>query len=118
MSSHKSIIDFLDYIDSHLSPRSHVKGGTNATEPYQSYKSILDNIYEYVSFVFINDEKNKKELEKSIEELNRCKKYRNELCGKEEYVDISRTPIQKEEPEYEKVEEKMGVLLRKGEELE
>jgi hypothetical protein len=40
------------------------------------------------------------------------------LCVKEENVDISRTPIPKEEPEYEKVEEKMGVLLRKGEELE
>ena len=118
MNSHKSIIEFLDYIESHLSNSSSMKGGNNATEPYESYKRILDNIYEYVSFVFINDEKNKKELEKSIEELNHCKKYRNELCGKEENVDISRTPIPKEEPEYEKVEEKMGVLLRKGEELE
>jgi hypothetical protein len=120
MNSHKSIVEFLDYIDGHLSTRSMMKGGSESTQPYKSYESILNNVYEYVNYVFMNNETNKKELSRSIEELDGCRKYRNELCGKEEeYVDIARTmtPMEEGVPEDE-IARSEGVLLRKGEELE
>jgi len=120
MNCHKSIVEFLDYIDGHLSNHSMMKGGSESTQPYKSYESILNNVYEYVNYVFMNNETNKKELSRSIEELDGCRKYRNELCGKEEeYAYISRTMIPMEEgvPEDE-ITPSEGVLLRKGQELE
>lgn len=120
MNSEESILGFLDYIEGHLSKGSMMKGGGDATEPYRSYESILNNVYEYVNYVFMNNETNKKELSRSIEELDGCRKYKNELCGKEEeYGDISRTmnPMEEGAAEVEtpRIE---GVLLRKGDELE
>lgn len=118
MTSHNSITYFLDYIDSHLSNNYIMKGGNESTQPYKSYESLLNNMYEYIRFVFVNNKNNHKEFSKSIEELDHCKKYKNEICGKEEDDDdISRTFIPIEEPETE-IKPTVGVLLRKGEELE
>lgn len=118
MSSHKSIIDFLDDIDNHLSRHFMMKGGTDSTQPYKSYESLLNKMYEYIGFIFVNNQKNHKELSKSIEELDQCNKDKDKLCVKqEEYEDISRTLIPIEEPNTEKTPI-TGILLRKGEELE
>lgn len=121
MNSEESILGFLDYIDGHLSKGSPMKGGGDSTQPYRSYESILNNVYEYVNYVFMNNETNKKELSRSIEELDGCRKYKNELCGKEEesgYIARTMTPMMEEGAAEVEIPRSEGVLLRKGEELE
>ena len=135
----KSISNFLDSIEEHLSNKRMIKGGnesTESTEPYKSYQSLLDNMYSYIAYVYANNEQNKKEYKKSIEELDKTgndsyekndDEPRNDSYEKnddeprndtyEKNDDESRrwTPLEELEPE---INTTISVLLRKGDELE
>lgn len=121
MSSYKDIMKFLKYVDVHLNNNViPMKGGS--TEPYNTYESIMDNIFDYTRFIFGNDEINKKELSASIDELDKCQKYKEEICKKDTYDEKNDSPINNigfnETEEDKDYEEEQGVLLRKGKELE
>jgi len=111
----KSISNFLDSIEEHLSNKRMIKGGnesTESTEPYKSYQSLLDNMYSYIAYVYANNEQNKKEYKKSIEELD---KTGNDSYEKNDDESRRWTPLEELEPE---INTTISVLLRKGDELE
>jgi hypothetical protein len=136
MTSYTDVMRFLEYVDANLNgDKLPIKGGGgDSTEPYGTYETILDNIFEYTSFVFENNEKNKKRLADSIDELDKCRKHKEEICKEED----DRTAEEKhdEEPtsmemnngstemnnEFDEVDSEdrkySGVLLLKGKELE
>jgi len=132
----KSIKYFLDSMEERLSNKRKIKGGKESTEPYKSYQSLLDNMYSYINYVYSNNEENKKEYKKSIEELDepRNASYEkddtepgnesyekndtepgNESYEKDDTEARTWTPLEELEPE---INTTIGVLLRKGDELE
>lgn len=120
MSSYNDVMRFLNDVDANLSGvDKKMKGGS--TEPYSTYETFLNNIFGYTKYVFENDEKNKKDLENSINLLNQCRKHKEEICNADDEIDneTNMTMITNNDIE-ENIEEKKytGVLLLKGDELE
>lgn len=121
MNSYKDILHFLNYIDKHLNQDSHyMVGGGNSTEPYDTYESILNNIFGYTRFIFGNNESNKQSLTNSIDELDKCRNHKEEICKDDMTFEENDndTNIKVNTFGFDQIEETGGVLLRKGTALE
>jgi hypothetical protein len=116
----------LNYVDKNLKGDSaYMIGGGNSTEPYDTYETMLNNVFGYTRFIFGNNELNKKNLSESIDALDKCRQYKDDICKTERESDIE----QDIEPDTDKKtffmgfdqqpeeEERVGVLLRKGDAL-
>jgi len=70
----------FDHIETNMSDKSKViKGGSNDTEPYNTFKSGLNRIYEYFSVIFVNNKTNNEKYQESVENLDKpcdCSKYK------------------------------------------
>jgi len=84
MTSYKDVMRFLDEVELNLNgEKLPMKGGGDSTEPYGTYETFLDNVFGYTKFVFGNNEQNKTDLSNSIDELDQCRKYKEEICNDE-----------------------------------
>lgn len=121
MSSYNNILHFLNYVDANLNGNTkYIMGGGESTEPYDTYESILNNIFGYTRFIFGNNESNKQGLTNSIDELDKCRIHKEEICKDD-------VPFEKNDDNttmnlntigFDQLEEPTGVLLRKGIALE
>lgn len=124
MTSYSDVMNFLNYVDANINGDKYpIKGGGKSTEPYDTYESMMNNIFSYTRFIFGNNEKNKKDLVISINELDKCRKHKEEICNdsSSEYSDendsMKNNPMETDS----NIEENTiydGALLRKGKELE
>jgi len=64
MNNYDTISEFLKYIKMHLNKNG--KKGGNITMPYGHYKRLMDNIYQYISFIFENQHNNRQLLSEDI----------------------------------------------------
>ena len=77
----------FDYIESNIQKDSIMKGGGNDTEPYNTFRSGLNHIYDYFSVIFTNNNSNNEKYQASVNNLDKscdCSKFK---CKKEEYVE-------------------------------
>ena len=131
MSNYKEVEKFLDYIDVNISLPRYKKqvggGNTENTEPYGIFASISDKMFEYFKYIHGNNEKNVKQYEESVEDLEKicdCEKYKckHQRMGEEdEEEDV---PFEKpilisgeNEEQEKKTQERSSVLLLKGSDL-
>ena len=121
-SAYNSIYRMFDYITNNVICRDNTKkqtgGGSNDTEPYNTFHKILDNTYDYLNYVFKNRKLNSEKYDVSIKNLDEkcdCEKYKcmkdSESEVREEEPEepvpivLNKEPVQKEETEEEEEEE-------------
>jgi len=81
------IHEMFNYIESNINNDSIMKGGSNDTEPYNTFRSGLNSIYEYFSVIFVNNNSNNEKYQSSVNNLDKscdCSKFK---CKKEEYIE-------------------------------
>jgi len=102
----------FDYITNTVIYRDNNKkqtgGGSNDTEPYNTFHKMLDNTYDYLNYVFKNRKLNSEKYDVSIKNLDEkcdCEKYK---CMKD-----TEPEVREEEPE-----EPVPIVLNKEPEKE
>ena len=126
MASYSDVMRFLNEVEANLNgDKMPIKGGGDSTEPYGTYETFLNNIFGYTKFVYENNDQNKKELANSIDELDKCRKHKQEICKDEteetENTSMVTSPIDHDEihrGNRDDNDEYDGVLLLKGKSLE
>lgn len=77
--------EMFNYIDNNIDKEPVIRGGSNDTQPYGTFKSGLNVIYDYFSVIFTTNKKNNEKYQTSIDDLDKkcdCSKYK---CKKEDY---------------------------------
>jgi hypothetical protein len=101
----------FDHIETNMSDKSKViKGGSNDTEPYNTFRSGLNRIYDYFSVIFVNNKTNNEKYQESVENLDKpcdCSKYKckndeNEVDEEEEEEEEEEEDEEQEEAEADK----------------
>jgi hypothetical protein len=75
---------------------SKIKGGANDTEPYNTFRSTLNSIYDYFSVIFVNNKANNDKYQSSVNNLDKtcdCSKYKCKEEYTEENEDIEENTI-------------------------
>jgi hypothetical protein len=70
---------------------SKISGGTNDTQPYNTFKSSLNSIYDYFSVIFVSNKENNEKYQASVDNLDKpcdCSKYKCKEGDSEENDDI------------------------------
>jgi hypothetical protein len=129
MSHYKEVEKFLDYIDVNISLPRYKKqvggGNTEYTQPYSTFVSFSDKMFEYFKFIHGNNEKNVKLYEESVYDLENicdCEKYKckhERMEEQEEDIPFEKPillPPEDQEQET-KTDERSSVLLLKGSDL-
>lgn len=79
--------EMFNYIESNIHNDTIIKGGANDTEPYNTFRSGLNRIYDYFSVIFTNNNSNSEKYQASVNNLDKscdCSKFK---CKKEEYLE-------------------------------
>ena len=101
----RQVNEMFDHIETNMSDKSKViKGGSNDTEPYNTFKSGLNRIYEYFSVIFVNNKTNNEKYQESVENLDKpcdCSKYK---CKNDENEVDEEEEEEEEEEEQEEAE--------------
>jgi hypothetical protein len=66
---------------------SKLKGVSNDTEPYNTFRSSLNKIYDYFSVIFVNNKTNNEKYKESVDNLDKpcdCSKYKCKEIDTEE----------------------------------
>ena len=73
MQGTQGVFDILDLLERELSIPKMVGGGSGeqSTEPYKHFEDTMNEIFDYVKFVFETNEKNKKEYRDSVVKMNK-----------------------------------------------
>jgi len=77
----------FDYIESNINNEKVIYGGTNDTQPYRSFRSGLNAIYDYFSVIFTNSKANDEKYQASVNNLDKscdCSKFK---CKKEDDIE-------------------------------
>jgi hypothetical protein len=80
--------EMFNYIESNIHNDSIIKGGANDTEPYHTFRSGLNRIYDYFSVIFTNKKTNDEKYNVSVDNLDKscdCSKFK---CKKEDDVEV------------------------------
>jgi hypothetical protein len=84
MNKLNEVNEMFNYIESNINSEKVIKGGANDTQPYNTFRSGLNRIYDYFSVIFINNKANDEKYKISVDNLDKscdCSKYK---CKKEE----------------------------------
>ena len=137
MNHYKEVERFIDYVDINLSLPNYKKqlGGGNDTisQPYRTFESLSDKMFEYFKYIYDNKEKNSKQYEESVNDLEKicdCEKYKcNYKSNDDEYQEqdeenpfekpiiLPETNEEEMEEDNDKNPKKHSVLLLKNEYL-
>jgi hypothetical protein len=103
---------------------SKITGGTNNdTQPYNTFRSSLNNIYNYFSVIFVTNNKNKEKYKFAVDNLEKpcdCSKYKCKEVETEENHDTDNTyqvynsEFEENEENEENKENKKSELLLKN----
>ena len=70
----------IHFLDERKTPSMQIKKGGGMTEPYKSYKHLMDNVFQYFNFVQAEKEANEEKYAESISDLDKkcedCEKYK------------------------------------------
>jgi outer membrane biosynthesis protein TonB len=70
----------IHFLDERKTPSMQIKKGGGMTEPYKSYKHLMDNVFQYFNFVQAEKEANEEKYAESISDLEKkcedCEKYK------------------------------------------
>jgi hypothetical protein len=70
----------IHFLDERKTPSMQIKKGGGMTEPYKSYKHLMDNVFQYFNFVQAEKEANEEKYAESISGLDKkcedCEKYK------------------------------------------
>ena len=70
----------IHFLDERTIPSMQIKKGGGMTEPYKSYKHLMDNVFQYFNFVQAEKEANEEKYAESISDLDKkcddCEKYK------------------------------------------
>jgi len=70
----------IHFLDERKTPSMQIKKGGSMTEPYKSYKHLMDNVFQYFNFVQAEKEANEEKYAESISDLDKkcehCEKYK------------------------------------------
>ena len=70
----------IHFLDERKTPSMQIKKGGGMTEPYKSYKHLMDNVFQYFNFVQAEKEANEEKYTESISDLDKkcedCEKYK------------------------------------------
>jgi hypothetical protein len=110
---------------------SKIIGGSNDTEPYNTFRSGLNSIYDYFSVIFVSNKENNENYQASVDNLDKscdCSKYKckegntqeeddDDINDIDENHDIEELKEEKEEKEEEEekenqIEKKSKLLLK------
>jgi hypothetical protein len=93
----------FDHIETNMSDKSKViKGGSNDTEPYNTFRSGLNRIYDYFSVIFVNNKTNNEKYQESVENLDKpcdCSKYKCKNDENDENDDNDDNEVEEEDEE-------------------
>jgi hypothetical protein len=70
--------NLLKQIEEKMNAKTTIKGGTNESEPYKTYKKTLNSIFDYYKTIFYAKTENEMKYKESVEELEKtcdCSKY-------------------------------------------
>jgi hypothetical protein len=69
----QGVFDILNLLERELLTQKMVGGGSKeqTTEPYKHFEDTMNEIYDYVKFVFETNEKNKMEYSNSVKKMNK-----------------------------------------------
>jgi len=101
MNNLYKVNEMFNYIDNNINKETIMKGGSNDTQPYSSFRSGLNSIYDYFSVIFTTNKKNNEKYQTSIDDLDKtcdCSKYK---CKKEDYENY--TEVEDEENAIENI---------------
>lgn len=87
MNKLDEVSEMFNYIESNINNEHVIKGGTNDTEPYNTFRSGLNRIYDYFSVIFTNKKTNDEKYKASVDNLDKscdCSKYK---CKNEDYLE-------------------------------
>lgn len=105
----------FNYIESNINNEKVIKGGTNDTQPYRSFRSGLNTIYDYFSVIFTNKKTNDEKYKASVDNLDKscdCSKYK---CKNENIIDIEDNENEDNKDEYnENVSESNSLNLHEN----
>jgi hypothetical protein len=82
-----TVNSMFDYIETNINAEKIKKGGTNDTQPYGSFRSGLNTIYDYFSVIFTNKKTTDEKYKLSVDNLDKscdCSKYK---CKKEDNIE-------------------------------
>ena len=88
------IISFLDKRKEPYKHVSSVKKGGSFSEPYKSYKNVMDNVFRYFNIVQLEKESNQEKYAESVSDLEKecdCEKYK---CKPDNTTQPDTYPIQ------------------------
>jgi hypothetical protein len=98
----KKINDMFDNIESKIS------GGSNDTQPYNTFKTSLNRIYDYFSVIFVSNKENNEKYQTSVDNLDKpcdCSKYKCKEGNSEENDEIDNDDDYDEENDQENDQE-------------
>jgi multimeric flavodoxin WrbA len=82
-----------------------ITGGTTDTEPYNTFRSSLNKIYDYFSVIFVNEKINNEKYKSSIDNLDKpcdCSKYKCKQQESEEDSNIEESDIEEDNNVHER----------------
>ena len=99
----RQVNEMFDHIETNMSDKSKViKGGSNDTEPYNTFRSGLNRIYDYFSVIFVNNKTNNEKYQESVENLDKpcdCSKYKCKNDENDENDDNDDNEVEEEDEE-------------------
>ena len=89
--------EIISFLDKRKEPSKHVssvKKGGSFSEPYKSYKNVMDNVFRYFNIVQLEKESNQEKYAESVSDLEKecdCEKYK---CKSDNTTQPDTYPIQ------------------------
>jgi hypothetical protein len=96
-----TVNSMFNYIETNISTEKIKKGGTNDTQPYGSFRSGLNTMYDYFSVIFTNKKTTDEKYKLSVDNLDKscdCSKYK---CKKENNIEDEDEDENEREHEHE-----------------